>query len=163
MFSSCWGAEASSLPWPCRQLCAFLVRVDSPWSPSSCCCDWCLFCEPEQAAASLAPARPALCAQTGAVGKREPASCTPGDGQPFAPSQRRAVTAFSLLSPQQHGVMAVGEDAAAGSMLGGSPRLRGAADALLASGAVSPVENWLLRLVPALQGTELLLRGQGKG
>lgn len=111
MFSSCRGAEASSLPWPCQQLCVFLVTVDSPWSPSSCCCDWCLFCEPEQAAASLAPARPALCAQTGAVGKREPASCTPGDGQPFAPSQCRAVTAFSLLSPQQHGVMAVGEDA----------------------------------------------------
>lgn len=59
--------------------------------------------------------------------------------------------------------MAGGEDAAASSMLGASPRLRGAADALLAAGAVSPAENWLLQLIPALQGTELLLQGQGKG
>lgn len=34
------------------------------------------------------------------------------------------------------------------------------AGTLPASGAVSPVGNWLLWLVPALQGTELLLQGQ---
>lgn len=45
-----------------------------------------------------------------------------------------------------------GGDAAAGSRLGGSPTLP--------STAVSPVGNWLLWLVPALQGTELLLQGQ---
>lgn len=45
-------------------------------------------------------------------------------------------------------------------LLGASPRLPSAAGALLALGAVSPVRNWLLWLVPALQGTELLLQGQ---
>lgn len=38
-------------------------------------------------------------------------------------------------------------------LLGASPRLPSAAGALLALGAVSPVRNWLLWLVPALQGT----------
>lgn len=45
-------------------------------------------------------------------------------------------------------------------LLGASPRLPSAAGALLALGVVSPVRNWLLWLVPALQGTELLLQGQ---
>lgn len=96
------------------------------------------------------------------VGEREPASHLLG-GQPFVPSQCPAVTAFSLLSPQQHKVMMGGDDAAAGSMLGASPRLCGVVDVLLALGVMSPVENWLLQLIPALQGTELLLQGQGEG
>lgn len=45
-------------------------------------------------------------------------------------------------------------------LLGASPGLPSAAGVLLALGAVSPVRNWLLWLVPALQGTELLLQGQ---
>lgn len=108
---------AVSLPWPCQQLCWFLVRVDSPWSLSSCCCDWCLFCEPEQAAAVPAPVRPALCAQTERDGGQK-GTCfaAPGDGQPFTPSQHHAVAAISLLSPQQCTVMAGG--------VGASPRLR---------------------------------------
>lgn len=117
MFSSCWGAEAGSLPWPCQQLCSLLVRVDSPWSLSSCCCDWCLFCEPEQAAAVPAPVRPALCAQTERDGQqKETCFAAPGDGQPFTPSQHHAVAAISLLSPQQCTVMVGG--------VGASPRLR---------------------------------------
>lgn len=95
--------------------------------------------------------------------REEKGNCfmSPEDRQPFAHSQHQPVAPFSLLSPQQCRVMAGGEGAAAGSILGASPRLCWAADVLFASGAESPVGNWLLWCVPALQGTELLLQGKG--
>lgn len=46
-----------------------------------------------------------LCKLREMGGKKGPCFPSPGDGQPFAPSQHYAVTAFSLLAPQQRRLM----------------------------------------------------------